>query len=150
MGTSDGEIIDDDDDDDMEWSYNYKELLSLPPLLSPLPPSPVPYLLPPSPVPVLLSPPLPPPPVILFSPLFVSTSPSPASLPKPEWPLSVYSQLQLELPKCMKCPLLLPHWLIQSMKQVRDMNECPPPPPGPAAKKKKAIPTHTDCKLCSS
>ena len=31
VGISDGEIIDDDDDDDMEWSYNYKELLSLPP-----------------------------------------------------------------------------------------------------------------------
>ena len=45
VGISDGEII--DDDDDMEWSYNYKES-SLPPLLSPLPPSPVPYLLPPS------------------------------------------------------------------------------------------------------
>ena len=345
VGISDGEIIDDDDDDDMEWNYNYKELLSLPPLLSPLPPSPVPYLLPPSSVPVLLSPPLPPP-VLLVSTALVSSSPPPAlpvphslplsvpstslpspsvqcsgephaspslsfavskndptntllctetqaeqaevsinnddddnlvidldldenmdviappssqplnsllvpslqnstsvmvdvvavgytglssvtandsldivtdiarneerktdeafnkeeegrvpdqatgqcispviiqlqppviphplplvsplpspvpSLPKPEWPLPVYSQLQLELPECMKCPLPLPHWLIQSMKQVQDMNEellykqCPPPPPGPGAKKKKkkkkAIPTHTDRKLCSS
>lgn len=109
-----------------------------------------------SPVIIQLQPPVIPHPLSLVSPL-----PSPVpSLPKPEWPLPVYSQLQLELPECMKCPLSLPHWLIQSMKQVQDMNEellykqCPPPPPGPGAKKKKkkkkAIPTHTDRKLCSS